>query len=122
MRKAENGEHVEHDEHDMPAEVPGGVPDTDAAVDVPDVGATEPAASEPVEQAGAPVELDGAPVEADVESPVAAAQQLRDAVEAAPAAPAAAPRGRRKRGRVVAPAGPPRPVQDATTPEEQPAS
>jgi ribonuclease E len=122
MRKAENGEHVEHDEHDMPAEVPVGVPDTDAAVDVPDVGATEPAASEPVEQAGAPVELDGAPVEADVESPVAAAQQLRDAVEAAPAAPAAAPRGRRKRGRVVAPAGPPRPVQDATTPEEQPAS
>ena len=162
MRKAE------HDEHDdMPAEVPAGVADTDAAVDVPDVGATEPAASEPVEDTGTPVEGDGetpveadvgtpveadagppveadgeTPVEADVEMPVDPAQQAPDVgsppvadVAAEPSLdaaepiaahpvvetpPVAAPRARRKRGRVVAPAGPPRALQAESTPEEQP--
>ncbi|HSO65774.1 MAG TPA: Rne/Rng family ribonuclease [Ornithinibacter sp.] len=107
MRKAEPGEHEPED----------------AAVDVPEVGATEPAATEPVDSP--PVDQDAQPV----------AEQAPDAVDEPSAAPApepsaapapepvveappvAAPRGRRKRGRVVAPAGPPRGAQAEPTPE-----
>ena len=107
--------------------------EADAGVDVPAVGATEPRAEEPVDtdqvapvdgvagdaaqptvlaepETVEPVVLDreavAAPVVVDtvtVEAPV---------VESAPVAEPVAekPRGRRKRGRVVAPAGPPRPL------------
>ena len=96
LRKAELGEQGA----ELLDAVDGVVLD-DAAVDVPDVGATEPQASEPVAPESAPVEV---VTEADAVDPRV------DGVAAVEAP--AAPRGRRKRGRVVAPAGPPRPVHD----------
>ena len=93
------------------------VPTADAAADVPEVGATEPAAEEAAEQPAVeePAEQPAAEEPAEqpaVEEPAeqSAAEPEQSAAEPEQPAPEPEPapvRPRRRRGRVVAPAGPP---------------
>ncbi len=73
--------------------------EADAAVDVPEVGATETAAEQPVPSADESASAADAPPTAD--------ESAAAAEESASTPPEEAPRPRRRRGRVVAPAGPP---------------